>query len=190
MDKRINQPTARKRKTNSTLLGIIFTLTGALVFYMWGWPQFKYAYESKKWPQTSGIITQSKVNSWIKEGDSKYEARINYNYEIDGKKYNSGKIRTSGSYSGSNITRAKELVNEFPIGKNVDVFYDPEVPDSAILKPGVSGIDIIMVLFPLLFFIIGIAVLTGIIKPQPTYTNNYTRSRKNIAQGIRDILNK
>ena len=182
--------TNKSKNSNPRLIGVIFTLVGALVFYFWGWPQLKYANESKNWPQTQGKITQSEVNSWIKEGNSMYETRINYSYEVDGKKYNSGKIKTSGSYSGSNISRAKEIVNEFPFGKAVDVYYDPEVPDSAVLKPGVSSIDIVMAAFPLLFLIIGLAVLTGIVKPQPTHNRYSTRNRKDITQEIRDILNK
>lgn len=174
MDKRVIQPN-RDRKTNSTLFGLIFTLVGALIFYFFGFPPLKYGYESKSWPVTTGTITHSEVESWMKDGKSQYDARINYSYEVDGKKYNSTKINTSGSYSGSNITKAKELVNDFPAGKTVDVFYDPEVPDSAALKPGVSGGDIAMAAFPLIFLIIGLLVLFNIIKPQRSYSKTHTK---------------
>lgn len=190
MDKRINQTTNRKRKSNSTSFGIIFTLVGALIFYFWGWPPLKYAYESKSWPKTSFTIIRSEVDSWMKDGKSQYEARINYSYEVDGKKYNSTKISTSGSYSGSNIAKAKEIVEKFPAGKTVDIFYDPEVPDSATLKTGVSSNDIIMAVFPLLFLIIGLAVLIGILKPQRTTPQNHTRGRTDIREVIKNITNR
>ena len=190
MDKKMNQTTPGKRKSNSTSFGIIFTLAGALIFYFWGWPPLKYAYESKTWPVTSGTITQSVVDSWMKDGKSQYDARINYSYEVEGKKYNSTKINTSGSYSGSNMTRAKELVEEFPAAKTVDVFYDPEVPDSAALKTGVSGSDIAMAAIPLLFLIIGLAVLTGILKPQRSTPQSYTNRRTNIREVIKNIRNR
>jgi len=190
MDEKIKQPVTRKRKSNATSLGIIFTLAGALIFYFWGWPPLKYAHESKSWPKTSGTITQSEVDSWTKDGRSQYDARINYSYEVDGKKYNSTKINTSGSYSGGNITKAKEFVDEFPAGKTVEVFYDPDVPDSAALKPGISGNDILMAAVPLIFFIMGLTVLTGIIKPRRSSTNTYTRGRTDVSKTIRNILNR
>lgn len=182
--------TNKSRNSNSRMLGVIFTLVGALVFYFWGWPPLKYAYESKSWPVTSGTITHAEVDSWMKDGKSQYDARINYSYEVEGKKYNSTKLNTSGSYSGSNMTKAKELVDEFPAGKTVDVFYDPEVPDSAALKPGISGNDILLAALPLLFLIIGLAVLTGILKPQRSTSQNYRHGRTDIREVIKNIRNR
>jgi hypothetical protein len=182
--------TNKSRNSNSRMFGIIFTLIGAAIFYFWGWPPLKYAYESKSWPVTSGTITSSEVDSWTKDGKSQYDARINYSYTVDGKKYNSTKIYSSGSYSGSNITKAKELVDEFPASKTVDVFYDPELPDSAALKPGVSGNDILMAALPLLFLIIGLAVLTGILKPQRSTSQTHRHGRTDIREVIKNIKNQ
>jgi hypothetical protein len=180
----------KQRKNNGKLLGIIFTIVGALIFYFWGWPPLKYGWESKSWPKTSGTITNSEVNSWTKDGRSQYDARINYSYEVDGKKYNSTKINTSGSYSGGNITKAKELVDEFSAGKTIDVYYDPEIPDSAALKPGVSGNDILMAAFPLLFLIIGLAVLTGLVKPQRSTRQSNIHRKTDVSKVIRNVMNR
>ena len=179
----------KRRNSNPKMFGVIFALIGAVIFYFWGFPPLKYGYESKSWPKTNGTITYAEVDSWMKDGKSQYDARINYSYEVEGEKYNSTKINTSGSYSGSNITKAKELVDEFPPGKTVDVFYDPEVPNSAALKPGISGSDIAMAAFPLVFLIIGLAVLTGILKPQRSTTQTHSHGRTDIREVFRNIKN-
>jgi len=189
MDKGITQ-TRRTPKNNIKMLGLIFTLTGALVFYFFGFPPLKYGYESKSWPKTSGIITQSEVNSWMKDGNSQYEARLNYSYTVNGKKYNSSKLNTGGTYSGSSMSKAKELVAEYPTGKTVDVYHDPEVPDSAALKPGIPGKDIAVATFSLLFFFIGLFVLLGIIKPQRSTTQHHSTGRTNINNVIRNFTNR
>jgi len=177
-------------KKNGLSLGIIFTLVGALIFYFWGLPPLKYGLESKNWPKTNGAITHSDIDSWLKDGKSQYEVRLNYSYEVDGNKYKGSKIFPSGSYSGGNITKAKELVNEFPAGKTVDVFYDPVLPDSAALKPGISGNDILMAVLPLLFFIIGLAILTGLIKPQRSTTQTNVHGKTNISKVIKNVMNR
>ncbi|WP_372755430.1 DUF3592 domain-containing protein, partial [Labilibaculum sp.] len=75
------------------------------------------------------------------------------------------------------MNKAKEIVAEYPIGKTVDVFYDPEVLDSAALKPGIPGTDIVMAAFSLLFLFVGLSVLLGIVKPQRTTNQNHTHGR-------------
>ena len=190
MDENQSEKPEKSRRNNGFSLGIIFTLVGALIFYFWGWPPLKYGWESKSWPKTSGTIANSEVNSWTKDGRSQYDALINYSYQVDGKKFNSTKINTSGSYSGGNITKAKKLVDEFSAGKTVDVYYDPEIPDSAALKPGVSGNDILMAAFPLLFLIIGLAVLTGLVKPQRSTRQSNIHRKTDVSKVIRNVMNR
>jgi hypothetical protein len=180
----------KTKNSNPKLFGVIFALIGAVIFYFWGFPPLKYAFESKSWPVTNGTVTLSEVDSWMKDGKSQYDARINYSYQVEDKTYNSTKVYTSGSYSGGNISKAKELVDEFPAAKTVDVFYDPELPDSAALKPGASGSDIAMAAFPLIFLIIGLAVLTGILKPQRSTSQYHTHGRADIREVIKNIRNR
>lgn len=181
--------TNRRRNSNSKMLGLIFALTGALVFYFFGFPPLKYGYESKSWPKTTGTITLSEVESWMKEGNSQYSVRINYSYSVDGKKYNSSKVNTGGSYSGSSMSKAKEIVAKFNEGKTVDVFYDPEIPDSAALNPGIQGKDIAVASFSLLFFFVGMVVLLGIVKPQRSTPTN-THGRTDIREVINNIRSR
>jgi len=175
MDQGVTPSEIKPRASNSTSFGIIFTLVGALMFYFFGWPPIKYAYESKSWPVTGGTIMKSEVDSWIKDGKSQYAALIKYTYLVDGEEYSSYKIGVNNSSSNSNMSAAKTLVEEYPVGKTVDVFYDPEVPDSAALIPGVRAGDVALAGGMLLFAIIGLLVLFKVIKPTRSYTNRSAR---------------
>ncbi|MDF1575545.1 MAG: DUF3592 domain-containing protein [Bacteroidales bacterium] len=187
MDQEVTQAEKRPRKSNATFFGIIFTLAGAFIFYFFGWPPLKYANVFKSWLKTVGTITKSEVDSWMKDGNSQYEAVINYSYQVAGKQYNSSKITVGGSGSSSSMSRAKSTVQHYPQGKTLDVFYDPGVPDSAVLKPGVGGGDIVLAGIPLIFFIIGLLVLFQVIKPTRSYSNRPIRGGR---IDIRDLLKR
>lgn len=171
MDQGVTTPKNRPGISNTIAFGIIFTLVGALSFYLFGWPTLKYAYESKSWPSTSGIVTKSEVDTWMKDGKTQYGAVIKYTYQLEGKEYISYNIGVNNSSANNNMSAAKELVQEYPVGKTVDVFYDPELPEAAALKPGVRAGDIAIAGGMLLFAIIGLLVLFRIIKPTRSYSN-------------------
>lgn len=187
MDQGVTQSEKRPRKSNATLFGIIFTLAGGLMFYFFGLPSLKYAYESRSWPKTSGTITKSEVDSWMKDGKTQYGAVIKYTYRVEENPYDSYKIGVSASSSNSNMSAAKDRVQEYPVGKTVDVFYDPEVPDSAALKPGVRAGDVALAGGMLMFAVIGLLVLFRIIKPTRSYSNTSSREGR---VDIRELLKR
>ena len=145
------------------------------MFYFFGLPSLKYAYLSKSWPMTSGIITKSEVDSWMKDGKTQYGAVIKYTYQLEGNEHISYNIGVNSSSSNSNMSAAKKLVQEYPVGKTVDVFYDPELPDSAALIPGVRAGDVALAGGMLMFALLGLLVLFRIIKPTRSYSNAPSR---------------
>jgi len=171
MDQGVKPSKVRHGISNTIAFGIIFTLVGALTFYFFGWPPLKYAYESESWPMTSGIVIKSEVDSWMKDGKTQYGAVIKYSYQVDGKEYFAYGIGVNNSSANINMSAAKALVQEYPVGKTVDVYYDPELPDAAALKPGVRAGDIAIAGGMLLFAILGLLVLFRIIKPTRSYSN-------------------
>ncbi len=187
MEQKITQPVKKRRKSSPVTFGLISVLVGASIFYFFGLPSLKYAIESKSWPSTKCTITKSEVDSWIKDGNRQYGALIYYSYQVEGKKYSSSKIVVNGSSSSSSTSTAKNLVAKYPVGKTLDTFYDPEVPDLAVLIPGPRFGDIALAGFPLLLCIIGLLVLFKIIKPKPSYSNTHTSSGK---MDIRDFLKR
>jgi len=187
MDQGVTQAEKRPRKSNATFFGIIFTIAGGLMFYFFGLPPLKYAFESGSWPMTSGTITKSEVESWMKDGKSQYAAVIKYRYQLEGKEYFSYNIGVNNSSGNNNMSAAKEIVQDYPVGKVVDVFYDPELPDSAALIPGVRAGDVALAGGMLLFAIIGLLVLFRIIKPTRTYSNAPSRGGR---IDLRRLLNK
>jgi hypothetical protein len=144
-------------KANPVTLGLLFMVFGGIVFLVWGLPPLKYSKASANWPSVQGTITKSEIETWRREGKSYYQPDIVYTYEVNSKKFTSSKVTVGNPPSDSNMSPAKRLQNEYPVGKKVDVYYDPEAPASSALKPGIQKNDL------LLAFITGVFPLMGIL---------------------------
>jgi hypothetical protein len=109
-----------------------FALGGMLLLF--GGFDRHLSVSSRDWPVTSGTITQSYVRT---KHDSllgrslEKGAMITYRYTVAGRTYNGGPA-SFGRMSGSNA----EIVRRYPLGSVVEVHYDPEHPDLAVLEPG------------------------------------------------------
>lgn len=109
------------------------------------------AAQSPHWPQVEGEIVVSEV---VSNTSRKALPKIVYRYTIDGKEFTATRIAfaqalTHGftiSYSTGNAEPsttnrglAQKLVATFPRGKKVVVFYSPQDPSLAVLRPGSGG---------------------------------------------------
>ena len=148
----------------SLVLGVIFAGAGIATCYF-SKPTLDDAKASADWPNVQGKVTRSKVigrkNS---KGKRNYSAAIDYQYEVDGKKY-SGDTVWFGQSTSRRKTSAQKLVAQFPSGQKVDVYYDPEVPGVSVLLPGAFLSSYLVFGVGVLFAVIGsLAVLTVALK--------------------------
>lgn len=94
------------------------------------------------WPSVMGVITHSKVASeYSRDSDGRttkmYYPNIKYDYAVNGVDYKGDKYELKVTKSSPD-TFARNIVNEFKLGKAVPVYYNPANPSIAILSPGVS----------------------------------------------------
>jgi hypothetical protein len=108
------------------LAGALLTCYGGIILFQ--------ANQSKSWLAAQGVITDSSVES---HGKSSYGAKVVYDYTVNEKSF-SGRRVAFGSY---NISRsgAQNIVNRYPKGKTVSVYYDPNNPQACVLEAGVKG---------------------------------------------------
>lgn len=59
----------------------------------------------------------------------------------------------------NNVTPAKHLQAEYPVGKEVVVYYDPELPQSSALRPGTKSGDYLLAGLCAVFFFSGLLAL-------------------------------
>ncbi len=154
---RISTTTTRKPgNANPIVLGIIFALVGGAIFFIFALPPLQYASSSKSWPTVQGEITRSDIDVWNREGKTHYQPDIAYTYYVDGKKYSSSKINAGEPPMDNNANTAKQIQAKYPVGEKVTVWYDPGLPASSALEPGIKAVDILLASIAAIFFLVGI----------------------------------
>ena len=136
-------------------------------FSIYGYNVLQNAKASAEWPAAKGIITVSEVTkheSTTGTGTNKrrtvtYHAKIHYKYSANGKSYTSNNVTFGQSTEG-----AGEIVNRYPIGKKVKVFYNPQDPKVAVLEPGVSMASYLFLGFGILFTLMGFIFLVKFVR--------------------------
>lgn len=86
-----------------------------------------------KWETTIGEITKSDVGLYVdSEGDTMDQPIIHWAYHVNGRRY-AGQMPEMGYY------RAKQIVAKYPVGKQVEVRYNPSKPEESVVK-GLEGV--------------------------------------------------
>lgn len=145
-------------------LGIFFAVGAGLSW--WGWGILQDARVSETWPSSPGQITHSEIDEDRDEDGTSYHADIAFEYAVNDQRY-AGDTVNFGQYGGS-YGHAEEIVNKYPVGESVQVYYDPNEPTTAVLEPGVSGGSYLVLGIGLCFagvpFIFGPFMLIGALR--------------------------
>jgi len=109
---------------------------------------------TSEWTPVKGVITESGVDtSQSDEGSNTYCLWVEYDYTIENRTY--GGSTLSYSKEGNCDSWSYNADDEYPPGKNVTVYVNPDNHDEAVLLSGWSGIDFFMFCF-LIFPMVGI----------------------------------
>ncbi|MCR9294298.1 MAG: DUF3592 domain-containing protein [bacterium] len=135
-----------KHRRLPVLFCLLFVAVGLAVMAV-GVRHAVQARKTLEWPTTSGRVLQAGVRSeQIKSRDDQrrerrstyYYADVEYEYEVEGKRYVGTRITFSEGQSGS-AADAQATVGRYPTGTQVKVAYDPDAPEQSVLEPGKWG---------------------------------------------------
>lgn len=147
----------------SLLVSLLIIGVGGALTYFWGLPMAQNALKSKSWPSVDGVITVSNFSSHTSDNSTTYGADIAYDYTIEGIKYTGNKA-TFGDYSSSDPSHARGIVNRYPVGQIVKVYYDPVSPQTSVLEPGATWSSFMVGGIGGLFVLIGLFALASSLK--------------------------
>ena len=95
-----------------------------------------------------GMVLESRIEKGTdSDGDATYDARIEYEYVVRGKKHRGKTIRDFALRMNGGLQQAQQSVGKYAAGKRVSVYYHPSAPERAVLERGVSGGDFFLPLF-------------------------------------------
>jgi len=120
------------RKHVLLLLGaLIVTLCAAL-------PQYLRARKSAQWPAVRGIIRVSLLKVGYLKSMKGYYGDVQYDYQVDGRTYRGTRLSFNRVHLAVEDAWQREI-DQYPVGKTVAVYYDPQHPNIAVLEPGLLG---------------------------------------------------
>jgi hypothetical protein len=121
---------------------ILFLLTwiGFTSYFVDEANQFK---EADSWPTASGEVIETKISSHRSSGSSSnrsrkttYTPKVLYRYQVAGQEFENQLVQHMTSYDFK--SQAQKILNQYPVGSTVVVYYQPEDPNSSVLVPGIS----------------------------------------------------
>ena len=134
---------------------LVFGIIGIVMLVKYFLDKKKFE-ESQAWSATSGQITEAYVRESSSEDSegyttTSYYPEVRYTYQVMGVEYTGKRIAFGGNVGGSR-KKANEIVAQYPVGKKVTVYYDPDNLEDAALerRMGGKGLLVIGIVFTLI----------------------------------------
>jgi hypothetical protein len=105
--------------------------------------------ETRSYTRTRGRVVRAEVEEVPRvseEGGTQFRPVVRYSFEARGRTYESGRIAI-GAPAGpdtSDAQEARRLVERYPAGAEVDVWFDPRDPRRSVLVPGIPASDVVV----------------------------------------------
>lgn len=113
------------------ILGLV--AVGGIGVSLWGWQTLQRARKVQAWPTVTGLIEAceptSEVNDLLPD--------IIFSYRVNDRDYRRSFEFPEGTHPLPEFTRS--YMERYPVGKKVEIYYDPENPQNATLEPGSQG---------------------------------------------------
>lgn len=100
--------------------------------------------KTSDWPAVEGVIEKSYVDKYYSDGKSRYRAKVSYVFKVSQSEYKGSRV----SYGNIvNKKYANKVVEKYPQGEIVKVYYSPTDPSDSVLEPGAN---IVVMAYPVL----------------------------------------
>lgn len=153
----------------------VFLVVGFGVALLFGWSGVKvflsYQHTKQKlgdsqfWQEGEGVVGAAEVERIVRrDEDSRiitYLPRVTYTYTVEGSEFRGDQIGF-GKFEFSTAKNAEALVDKYPVGRKVKVFYNPLDPQESVLERNIyrsssyliSGIILILVMLVMIGMLI------------------------------------
>ena len=125
-------------KFRFTRQGLLWAFPLMIGLSMMALPQYLRAKKSAQWPSAQGVITASWMNSGLCRHMKCYHGEIEYRYRVGNTEYQSSAF-SLGHDHWATEQAWQPILDQYPVGKTVKVYYDPRQPAVGILEPGRHG---------------------------------------------------
>lgn len=121
------------------IMAVLLALTAAgagIVVLSWTREIDRIGTESRSWPTVPGEIVESRLKEDTDPDSIRWSPQLSFRYEVGARSLTSSRIAASLFYEGREGAQA--IVDRYPVGRQVEVHYDPAAPEVAVLETGTS----------------------------------------------------
>jgi hypothetical protein len=130
-------------------MGQIVAVPIGIGIFLIGYFQMRKSRKAASWPSTVGTIRKAEI---YREQSTDYEStsaslgvRVKYTFQASGQQHVGKRIRFDNVLYATN-KQAQKALEDYPIGKPVQVFFDPQNPDNCVLqKKNTTGAMLLIV---------------------------------------------
>ena len=145
-------------------LALIFGAVGIGVLILYRRGKQK-AQESSAWPSVTGKVLEAEVSSHTEtdsEGESveAYAPRVVYEYVVNGVAYRGNRLAIGPVATSRSRHSAEQEVARYPLGGEVQVFYNPQNPAEAVLQTRLQAGKVMLIL-GIIFLGLGVLIACG-----------------------------
>lgn len=142
------------------LIGAMLLLAGS-VFEWLLLRSYQNAKATREWPQVEALVLESEVAERQFIGSPKeYSARVVYKYSYGGLDLTSGHISPRGSKWSKDADSVNEMLADYPVGRSLTAWINPDDVDIAILKHDTKAAGYTL-WFPALIMLGGGGIIVG-----------------------------
>jgi len=91
---------------------------------------------SLEWPAVQGRIRSAAIVPYEDRKRVRYRVRILYDYKVLGRRYTGNGIFFKAAVTKDSEDQARRFLADYPEGGEAKVYYNPEDPGEAVLRPG------------------------------------------------------
>jgi hypothetical protein len=140
--------------------GVLAMVGGAFLFL--GMRSVKAARASALWPSVPGKVTSSQLMTGGTRSKPWYNAQVTYIFAVNGQSFTGEKVFFGNSRSNF-PGKPQAVVDRYREGTEVNVFYNPQQPQQAVLERRTGGSNTLyLVLGPGLLMVAGVVLVRGL----------------------------
>lgn len=158
------------------LLGLIAIVAPSLFVYDAYSAHVEAENEIEGSMETTGEVLDNNINEYVSEQGQttsiRYAVSLEYEYQVDGKTYTSQNIYPSDRdvISFSDQYSADQYLNEYSVGDELTIYYQPDNPEESYVEEDVPGLILPIFMFIMfsiggtVFIILGLYMLRAVFK--------------------------
>jgi hypothetical protein len=134
----------KSRGANCSSFVFLFVMGMGIIWLVVTIQNMQAARDSGDWLSTTGVIEETWVEREERtdadgETEDYFKPYVRYSYTVNGSVYSSQRIDFGSQRSHNTSSGAEKFLTKYPVGAEVDVYYDPAAPREAVLVREASG---------------------------------------------------